>query len=148
MPLFSDCFFCLLWLPEVFSSFAKAGTFFQPWAELIDFLFYPRNFENGPLEPRYFLSWHLKLLPPEIQPRIYWFVDTKNHRQFCYKSSWGFWLFFFYLHTFLLKSVNPNSTESKNHKTLSNFVLIWRTFGCIITWKLNIPFFCHLICYS
>ena len=89
--LFSLLFLASLRVPEVFSSLTKTGTFFQPWAQLIDSLFYPRNFENGPLEPGYLFSWHLKLLPSEIQPRIYWFVDTKSYRQFCYRYSWGFW---------------------------------------------------------
>ena len=44
------------------------------------------------------------------------------YRQFCYKSSWGFWLLFCYLHTFWLNSVKSNFPEKKknhkNHKTL------------------------------
>jgi len=108
--------FSLLFLPTLgargFFLFRESGTFSNRERSL----FYPRNFENGPLEPWYFLSWHLKLLTSEIQLRIYWFVDTKNYLQFCCRSSWGFspfWLLFFYLHIFQVKSIKPNSPESK-----------------------------------
>lgn len=145
IPIFSRCFFYLPWVPEVLSSFAKAGTFSNRERSL----FYPRNFENGPLEPGYFLSWHLKLLTSEIELRIYWFVDTKNFLQFCYRSSWDFspfWLLFFYLHPFWVKSIKPSLLKARTITLFCfNLKKLWlleiihenSTFPC------SVWIFCH-----
>ena len=54
LPFFTAFFVQKLFFDSFF--FCESGSFFKPWAHL----FHPRKFENGPLEPVYFLSRHSK----------------------------------------------------------------------------------------
>ena len=135
MPALFHCFLsCPPWVSEVqFSSFVKGGAF----SNRERFFFHLWNFENRPLKPGNFLSWYSKTsaAPKFNYCSLYWFADTFkliNYRQFCYRSSWGFWLFFFLSVTVILTelwSVKRHFfSDNKDQRTL--FVIIWGNFGC------------------